>query len=563
MLVRLVFRAEKRTTVLRAMSDPDGSATSRLPWPWFAAPLFVGAAARGLWAPDEPRYAMIARWIYESGDFLVLRRCGELYADKPPFVYWIAGALGFVTGWSELAMRLVSIAAFVATAWMTRSFAKRWWGDGEASWAPILFLGFALVFWNGGRLGLDPTLTLGCTGALWLASADAATEREASRQTLLAGAFGGVAMLAKGPVALVAIGLPLLAWRALKLRAAGPRASRSAFWAAVALTVLPVTSWAILAALREPALWRPLFFGQHLERAAEGTHHSGPPWEHLLEMPLYLLPWTPLVILGAASGFRAVRAQRRGGELDRGLAMAWLWLATLFVFFSAIKAKREVYLLPAYPACALLAARTLASSLRAGRVARWVALAPAALLALVALGLLALRPIAAKAGLDEPELGWRGAAAGIPFAVGAVLSLRAHLRERQTAWARGIAATWGVGLVVALLAVVPVFDEVKSDRALARKLALLPQKPREIPCYGTAADGVRFYGGGPCVQARNAGLTDGDLAARLEREGDEFVGLVEAEGWEEKVAPSLRERFRVLWRERVGSRSIYVLGCRR
>jgi hypothetical protein len=140
--------------------------------------------------------------------------------------------------------------------------------------------------------------------------------------------------------------------------------------------------------------------------------------------------------------------------------------------------------------------------------------------------------------------------------------MRAHLRGRDASWARRIATTWAAGLVVALLVVVPVLDPLKSDRALARKLDALPQRPSEIPCYGTAADGVRFYGGGPCVQARNAGLRDGDLEERLEREGREFLALVEAADWAE-IPAERRERFETLLVERVGSREIYVLGSAR
>ena len=74
------------------MSDRRASElVPRFPWWWLAAPIVASAAVRGFWAPDEPRYAMVAKSIYEHGEFLVLRRCGELYPDKPPLVYWFAG----------------------------------------------------------------------------------------------------------------------------------------------------------------------------------------------------------------------------------------------------------------------------------------------------------------------------------------------------------------------------------------------------------------------------------------------------------------------------------------
>ena len=75
------------------------------------APILALALLRELWAPDEPRYAEIAKEAFESRSFLVLRLNGELYPDKPPLVYWLAGLCGSLTGWAEIALRLPSIAA--------------------------------------------------------------------------------------------------------------------------------------------------------------------------------------------------------------------------------------------------------------------------------------------------------------------------------------------------------------------------------------------------------------------------------------------------------------------
>src|SRR5262245_31680375 len=82
-----------------------------LHWGWLLVPLAVGAFARGLWAPDEPRYAEVAREIFERRDFLVMHLCGDVYPDKPPLLFWIAGVLGWISGWSEGCMRIVSVLA--------------------------------------------------------------------------------------------------------------------------------------------------------------------------------------------------------------------------------------------------------------------------------------------------------------------------------------------------------------------------------------------------------------------------------------------------------------------
>ncbi|NUP97753.1 MAG: glycosyltransferase family 39 protein, partial [Planctomycetaceae bacterium] len=202
--------------------DDSGNSRVRAPaWAWFLIPIALCAATRDLWAPDEPRYGMIARWIYDHGEFLVLRRCGTLYPDKPPLVYWLAGLAGSLSGWSEFAMRLVSLGSVAALAWIVSRLARLWFGETEARWAPVLFLGFALIYWNGARIALDPLLTVGCVGALYFAALPAHDAATARRHTLLAGALGGIAMLSKGPPALVNIGLPLLVWAWQRQRPGG------------------------------------------------------------------------------------------------------------------------------------------------------------------------------------------------------------------------------------------------------------------------------------------------------------------------------------------------------
>jgi len=81
---------------------PDGPA---LAWWFFMLPMLISAALRELWAPDEPRYAEVAREIFDHGSTLVMHLCGDLYPDKPPLLFWLSGWAGKYFHWSEFAMR--------------------------------------------------------------------------------------------------------------------------------------------------------------------------------------------------------------------------------------------------------------------------------------------------------------------------------------------------------------------------------------------------------------------------------------------------------------------------
>ncbi|MEY2746335.1 MAG: hypothetical protein RL112_1377, partial [Planctomycetota bacterium] len=443
--------------------------------------------------------------------------------------------------------------ATLGSALLVRRMARRLFGDSAADWVVPLYLGSGMLLEIGGRLQLDPLMSV-----LVLLAIDGFCDhaRPAARRAATSGVALGLAALAKGPVAWLHGGLALVALRLS--RPAGRRSGLGAgAWSAIGvLALLPVAAWAVAASLAEPLLAEHLFFGQHIGRISTEAPHQGPPWEHLLEMPLLLLPTTPFVAMALA---RAWRTRRDDAEAARNLRFVAWWLALTLVVFSAIPVKRALYLLPAYPAAALLAADELAWRSAQGAWRRWMVRAPAALLCVAALvlalaGAAALAPALVAAQPRLAEL--RPHAVGL-LAVAAALGVFGRLAWRSGAEARGVdhlVHAMGTGLLAAALFVAPALDEVKSARLLALDVAALPQKPGWIPTRGVQPEGCRFYGGVPTTRS-------GDLAAALDEHGARFLALVE-EREHAKLEPALKERVVVLLRRRVGSRDVVVLGAR-
>ncbi|MEZ6019758.1 MAG: glycosyltransferase family 39 protein [Planctomycetota bacterium] len=110
-------------------------------------------------------------------------------------------------------MRLVSLLATAAMAWCTAKLARAWLGELQARLAPWLLLGSVMLVEIGGRLQLDPLLAALCLGALTALALPAADPRAAARRVWLAGLLTGLAILTKGPVALLHVVLPLVLWR--------------------------------------------------------------------------------------------------------------------------------------------------------------------------------------------------------------------------------------------------------------------------------------------------------------------------------------------------------------
>ena len=240
-------------------------------WPLVGLPILVSAWTRGLWAPDEPRYAEVAREVFTEPGLLVMRLCGEVYPDKPPLLFWLAGLLGRVSDWSPAAMRLVSVAATFGTALLVARLARRWWGAREAAWAPALFLGTAMVAELGGRLQLDPLLTLLTTGALVLlehpgpagpiepGGVDGSGRRR--RRARLAGLLLGLGVLTKGPVAILVPLMVLVAWRLVPGARGEATSSRPRLDPlAVVLALLPAGLWVGAVIATNPELADHLLF---------------------------------------------------------------------------------------------------------------------------------------------------------------------------------------------------------------------------------------------------------------------------------------------------------------
>lgn len=535
-------------------------------WPWLLVPLVASAWARGWWAPDEPRYAQVAREIYETGDGLVMHLCGEVYRNKPPLLFWLAGGAGALFDWQEWAVRLPSLIATLISAWLCARLARRWWGETEAALAPAIYLTTAMVLWHGARLQIDPLLGALCLGAITLVSDRTAGRREA--RCLAAGLCIGLAVLAKGPIALLLAFAPLGLWRWID----GPHPVRLrpvVVAGMVLASLLPGLVWALAVVARRPDMAYDLFVGQFFERAVQGTNHLNPPWYHFVLQPQLLLPWTLPVLAGAASSCVALRERWRKRDFDAGLARAGAWFLGLLVAFSLSPEKRDLYLLPVYPAAGLLGARWIAQAWRAQRRATSLIAPLPLLLMLIGLALAAAPLWISRLPSGIGTWTWQPAAVGVPLVLGGAWALREGLRARHVSASAALAFGLAIAASVAALTAFPRIDSLKSARGFAQVLRERSERPAAIPCVGVMPEGYRYYSGLPVVHGPNVDRSLADPIADQERrflrlatdEGDDFLALIHDDDFR-RWSDSTRARFGVLHSQRVGRRWVLLIGWR-
>ena len=100
---------------------------------------FSGLGARPLISPAEARYALIAREMVESGDWIQPHFNHARFYEKPPLTYWCVAASYRLFGFTEFASRLPSALAYVGTVLLTFLLALELVGSGTAPLAALIY----------------------------------------------------------------------------------------------------------------------------------------------------------------------------------------------------------------------------------------------------------------------------------------------------------------------------------------------------------------------------------------------------------------------------------------
>ena len=324
--------------------------------------LAAGLGLRDPWPPDEPRFALIAKDMAESGHWLIPRIAGVLYPDKPPLFFWTVAIFYKLTGSVGVAVLLPSLLAGLGVLWLVFDLARRLWGAQIAVWtggALLATLQFPLqmksgqidgmlCFWTTlGLYGLARHLLLGPDWR-WLA---------------IAGAACGAGVITKG-VGFLPF-LVLLPWlyarvRGWPLPAYGD--GRGRWLLAPALFLLVIGLWLVPMLLATTGSGDPellqyrdnILLKQTVTRYADAWGHIKPPWYLLTNAVAWL--WLPITVLLpwlVPAWTRDLKAR------DPVTLLLGAWVLLVLLFFSLSEGKRSVYIFPALPALVLITGRHL------------------------------------------------------------------------------------------------------------------------------------------------------------------------------------------------------------
>jgi len=459
-----------------------GQSLKHQAWIVLAAVLvfFLNLGATALWDDDEPRNAQCAREMLARGDLIVPRFNQDLRADKPVLLYWLMFTAYETFGSTEFAARFWSAVLAVGTSLITYHLGRRLFRAEVGLWGGLI-VATSLMFVVAGRAATpDSTLifltTLAMLLFVWLAEPTGVGDARGSWVGYaLAYAAMGAAVLAKGPVGVVLPGAVLGVYAICRTRAAGPSdlqgqgwlaAIRSwlspRLWLRAAWGLRPVTAvlvvaavalpWYVAVYLRTDGQWLAGFLGKHnVQRFLSPMEgHRGPIVYYVVAIMAGFLPWSVLLPMALVD---LVRQLRRGGPWPSGNQFVACWVAVYVGFFSLAATKLPSYVLPAYPALALITAATLVRWLDQELVVRPVWMHTAiAFVGLLGAGLLVGLPIAARSVLPGEQ--WLGLAGLVPL-TGAALAMLFVARRQPRRVAVTLAVT-AVALATTLFGLVSV-----------------------------------------------------------------------------------------------------------
>lgn len=391
----------------------------------FCAVWFYALSARTLVPTDEGRYAEMGREMVVTNDWITPRLNGIKYFEKPPLQTWMNAATFKAFGFGEWQARLwTGLCGLLGIALVALAGRRLYGGAVAFSAATVLassFLWAALGHVNTLDMGLAGMMTVSLCSLLIAQRNDAAP---AERRNWMLACWAGMALavLSKGLIGIVLPGAVLVFYTVLARDWAIWR--RLHLLAGLLLFFAITVPWFVLVSLRNPEFAWFFFVHEHLQRFTSNVHHrAGPLFYFVPILALGLMPW--LGTLPQAMW----NARRDSAAGFQPKILLGTWAVFIFVFFSVSGSKLPSYILPIFPALALLIGCHLQ---QAGRRSVMISAGMLALFAAVGLALLPKVAAMASNAFEAPlyrEYGWW---VGVTAALTLVGSLAAMWQARRS-----------------------------------------------------------------------------------------------------------------------------------
>jgi 4-amino-4-deoxy-L-arabinose transferase-like glycosyltransferase len=398
-----------------------------------AISVLISPVQRELYVGDETKYAQVVREV-RAGSWFLPTLQGTPFTHKPPVHFWMIGALTYPLGvYSTWAFVLPSILAFLFLLWLM------WKMEGPLA---AFICGTSLMVWGSAQTA---RMDVGFTAMITLA---ALLMRRGA--PVWSGVALGVATLIKGPMAPV-IGILLF------LFARPARATGRSIIGVLLMIAIPLAWFIPATQIGGSSYTEDVLVKQTAGRAVGAWVHKAAPWFYIAHAPADLFPWFFLFVVALVAAWKRKDPQAR---------FYVAWVLAVFVPYSLLSSKLDVYMMTLIPPVAALVARLDHSG-------AWVWRANVLMLGLL-LG-------AGTAGYYFAPA--EAKALCIVLGAAALLALILALRWRDVRATLLVGATPIVSFLYAAIFLVPVANEMASTRPAVRALVRQNVPPEEIALF--------------------------------------------------------------------------------
>ncbi|MBI2472276.1 MAG: glycosyltransferase family 39 protein [Planctomycetes bacterium] len=463
---------------------------------------------RDLWAPDEPRYAQVSKEMRDSGNFIVPHLNSEPYPDKPPLLFWLINLFSIPFGKiTALSSRLPSAFAGVGCCLAIFYLGKSLYQNTRIALIAALFLATSSKFlWMAHRVAFDVLLTFFATMAIlcfykgyaarhsrslttppYEGGERGEVKKQERRYYTLFYIFMALGVLTKGPIGFIIPFFIVLTYLILKKDIRVLKETRP--WIGGVIFAFIVFSWVYLASIyggKEYAY--QILFKQNVGRFAGSFAHKRPFYYYFTNFPINFVPWSIFI-----PSIAVYLLSKEGRTKIQNILMPVIWFIVVFVFFSIVSGKRDIYVLPLYPAAALITAWFLNEFVEQFRERPFkkIGYYPCYILSGITLALSILLPIVVY------KLYPQYASSTIPFVV--ILLIGGLMMLRFVKYARIIPFLFTIIFVIffafniSTLKAIPILNQYKSAKEICDKANSVMKPGEKVAMYNFFRDPYLFY----------------------------------------------------------------------
>jgi len=314
-----------------------------------------------LFTPDEGRYSEVAREMILTGNYLTPHLNHVVFLDKPILYYWLQAAAIYLFGLTEWALRFWPAALGIFCCLITYITGRIAFNRRTGILSSFILATSFLYFGSAHYANLDLEVAVWVSNALFcfITAFELSEKRLRTGFLIAAYVFSALAFLTKGligvafPIGIIGLWIIFLnRWRLLlNMRLA------------LGLVLFSVIAmpWYFLVQKANPQFFHYFFMTQQFARFLTKADFNNQSvfWFYVPIIVLGFVPWTLFLFQALASHVREVWQDR---QKYRKELFFLLWALFIFLFFSFPKSKTLGYILPVFPALAMIVGNYISTS---------------------------------------------------------------------------------------------------------------------------------------------------------------------------------------------------------